>query len=902
MATKNSATLSTPDRKGFWLAVLFLAVVLGLLFFKSFLPGIAHFANDGPLGAINADYMSPWPNFTGEWMDIYWLGMNAGTLAVDLNSLILLVLGPIGYSKFLQPLSLFFLGICAWAFFRQLKLPAIFCIVAAFAAALNGNFLSNVCWGLGTRGLTLGWIFLALAALASPSTRLKWLKIVLAGLAVGMAVIEGADNGAIFSVYVAAFAVYLTVVEGGFTVPKALEGVGKVALIAVFAFFISFQAVVSLVGTQIQSVAGMEQQQSKAERWGWATQWSLPKAETLRVIIPGLYGYRMDSPDGGAYWGTVGQTPNFQQTQAGIARFSGAGEYAGILVILVALWALAESCRRNSTAFTLKERKLIWFWGIAAFISVLLAWGRFAPFYSLVYALPYFSTIRNPMKFMHPFHMICMILFAYGLLGLWRRYMQAAIARPAGMIDQLKGWWTKASVFEKRWIYVWMGIIGVSIIAFLIYNSGKRDLVQHIENSGFDAGMALSMAKFSISEVGKYIVFLCLSLGSGDVNHERIFRGQRARWASLALGLLVVVDLARANAPWIKFYDYKDKYLTNPIVDILRDKPYEHRVVLPFQQADRRILQELQQMLGQDWVRNYMYLQQVYMVEWIQHHFPYYNVQSLDVSQEPRLPADKLAYLSTIGGNMARLWQLTNTRYVLGTADQFVAVLNQFDGNKNRFRLVTPFVFAPKEGVTSLSTLEQLTATTNAATPGRLPGNYGLFEFTGALPRAKLYGRWQTSTNDQDTLKELANPAFDPEQSVVISNGQSAASASGTNNPPNNAVEITSYSPKTIRLKSSAEMPTILLYNDKYDPGWTVRVDGKPEKLLRANYIMRGVNVPAGNHTIEFYYAPKVSGLYVTLAGIGLGILLCGVLFVASRRPTEENAESTQPVSAQQPK
>ena len=57
--------------------------------------------------------------------------------------------------------------------------------------------------------------------------------------------------------------------------------------------------------------------------------------ETLRVIVPGLYGYRLDTPNGGNYWGKVGQDPAYETTKQGFPRHSGAGEYAGVLVVQV---------------------------------------------------------------------------------------------------------------------------------------------------------------------------------------------------------------------------------------------------------------------------------------------------------------------------------------------------------------------------------------------------------------------------------------------------------------------------------------------------------------------------------------------------------------------------------------
>ena len=158
--------------------------------------------------------------------------------------------------------------------------------------------------------------------------------------------------------------------------------------------------------------------------------WSLPKVETLRVIIPGLFGYRMDAPDGGNYWGSVGQEPGNPQS-----RHSGSGEYAGVLVVLVALWGLFRSTRPKDCPFSDTERRMIKFWAVAAAISLLLAFGRHTPFYQIIYQLPYFSTVRNPIKFMHPFELAILVLFGYGLQGLWRRYLERNLVKANSLSD-----------------------------------------------------------------------------------------------------------------------------------------------------------------------------------------------------------------------------------------------------------------------------------------------------------------------------------------------------------------------------------------------------------------------------------------------------------------------------------
>jgi len=226
---------------------------------------------------------------------------------------------------------------------------------------------------------------------------------------------------------------------------------------------------------------------------------------------------------------------------------------------------------------------------------------------------------------------------------------------------------------------------------------------------------------------------------------------------------------------------------------------------------------------------------------------------------------------------LTRFWELSNTRYLLGPAG-FLEVFNaQFDTGKNRFRIVQRFDVSAKPGVAQPTKLEELTAIPNQNGP------YALFEFTGALPRAKLYSNWQVNTNDLVNLKTLADLNFDPAKTVLVSTPQKDLPAVATNEN-SGTVEFKSYSPKHIILAAQAPAPSVLLFNDKYDPNWRVTVDGQPASLLRCNFIMRGVHLPAGAHTVEFRFSLPHGPLYVTLAAIAIGLVLIGLLIFLERR------------------
>jgi len=194
---------------------------------------------------------------------------------------------------------------------------------------------------------------------------------------------------------------------------------------------------------------------------------------------------------------------------------------------------------------------------------------------------------------------------------------------------------------------------------------------------------------------------------------------------------------------------------------------------------------------------------------------------------------------------------------------------------------VQRFELAPKPGITRPTRLEELTAVPNEN------GTYALIEFTGALPRVKLYPSWQVSTNDVANLKTLADLNFDPEKTVLVSTPAKNLATSATN-ASGGSVEFKSYSTKDIVFAANAAAPSVLLLNDKYDANWSVTVDGQPADLLRCNFLMRGVFVPTGQHTVEFKFSMPHKPLYITLSAWAIGLAMCGVLFW-NRRSTATN-------------
>ena len=861
------------------------------------------FSNDGPLGQISARYGDLPSGLVSVWQDLNWVGgaelSGMPGIGIMLHTVCCLIFnmkeGHLMFSKFYAPFAILFLGLSAWFFFRRWKFSPAVCLLGGLAATLNSDFFSTACWGVAGQPISFGLDFLALAALADESSPRRWARVALAGIAVGMGVTEAADIGALFSLFVAAFVVFQALnAEApedsgarrfGDAAGKAARGLARLTVMTGCAALVAAGALSAIISTQVQGIVGMGQDAaSKARRWNEATQWSLPKKETLGLLVPGLFGFRMDPHKASDYWGEVAQDPAydryFKAKKAGkeatppppgaLRRQTGGGIYAGVLVVLVAVWGAVQSFRKTDGVFSPRERRFIWFWLGAVLLALLMAYGRWAPFYQVFYALPFASVIRNPAKFIHLVSWALIILFGYGLQGLSRLCLEgpAETEKPQDLRSQWRAWWPRAGAWDRNWVKGSVLALAASLAAWVMYAGKHKQVLAYLQEVGFDPADGALIAGFSLRQLACFIFFLLLGLGLIAVILSGFFKGRRARWGAVLIGVLLAVDLMAANLPWVVIYNWKEVYVSNPVLDFLREKPFEQRVaVLPAEQ-----LFDISKFPPQaaPLVQNYVTMGQLYASEWMQHLFRYYNIQSLDVVQLPRVPVEYMAYETVVGSLPVRHWELTNTRYLLGLAIPADQINKLLDPARKSFRIVKYFAVVPKPDLAGPpATFDEMTAVLTEEGP------CALYEFAGALPRAKLYTDWQVSADDNETLKQLASPAFNPAQKVLVASRLPAPAAANAKESAG-AVDFTSYAPKRIGLSAKAAAPSVLLLNDRFDPGWKVTVDGKPAELLRCNYIMQGVRVPPGEHQIEFRFAAPVTAFVISLLGLALGLwLLC---------------------------
>lgn len=96
--------------------------------------------------------------------------------------------------------------------------------------------------------------------------------------------------------------------------------------------------------------------------------------------------------------------------------------------------------------------------------------------------------------------------------------------------------------------------------------------------------------------------------------------------------------------------------------------------------------------------------------------------------------------------------------------------------------------------------------------------------------------------------------------------------------PVNSTIELTSYRPDRLVYEYSAPNDALAVFSEIwYDKGWKAYVDGEEQPILRANYVLRAMQLPGGNHKVEFKFEPRSYRLGETISLIGSVILLLGL-------------------------
>jgi len=96
------------------------------------------------------------------------------------------------------------------------------------------------------------------------------------------------------------------------------------------------------------------------------------------------------------------------------------------------------------------------------------------------------------------------------------------------------------------------------------------------------------------------------------------------------------------------------------------------------------------------------------------------------------------------------------------------------------------------------------------------------------------------------------------------------------------SITLTQYKPNYLKYNSIATKDGIAIFSEiYYDKGWNAYVNGELKPHFRVNYVLRGMQIPAGSHVVEFKFEPAVYHVSEQIALASSLILLLLLAFVS---------------------
>lgn len=170
-------------------------------------------------------------------------------------------------------------------------------------------------------------------------------------------------------------------------------------------------------------------------------------------------------------------------------------------------------------------------------------------------------------------------------------------------------------------------------------------------------------------------------------------------------------------------------------------------------------------------------------------------------------------------------------------------------------------------------------------------GNSGtVYENQKILPKAFFVDSLVYADTPVEAFDFVSNPEVDYSKVAVVENSEQIPISTDSTSE----VSITNYTGSEIILNVSRSTPGFLVLSEIYYPaGWVATLNGEEIEILKTNYVLRGLKIPAGDHELVMEFKPSSYSLGVTLGWISLvaQILIALVFGITYFRNNTSNSE-----------
>ena len=798
-------------------------------------PEVVFAFNDGSIEQALAPGMRHPEAFFRRWDNQFFFGNAIGVSPLNTNGVLETLLGPHQFRRWGVVASIVFAGLAgAWAS-RQFGRSRTAAGLSAILFALCGWTASFAVSGLTGRSFSTAWALLSIGMLERSRRRGGWLGYLIAGGFLGLCVSDTPDVGVLLAFACAGFFVLSHwPTREGRRLPVILRRGGLLAAYTAAAILLAVQMLIIMKSTALgdASPPAADTAASPTARYDWATQWSLPKAETWSLIACDYHGASNRSPES-PYWGQMGRTPGWEELRQGFRNFRLSG-YAMGAVPFAMLLGVGMLLMRRPLPDLLQgdDRRMAWVFAVLAALCLMLAWGRHFPLYRLFFSLPMMSSIRNPDKWLGGFVVFSGLAFALAV-----DVVLAVARRPR-------------SERRKAWLAMAPGLAVLPVLAvlgLLALKFRRMAFEGRLQSDGYPDGVVEAAWENAVSANLQVLVISLLVAGAVAVllrvtPASDAQAGRRATIWGAALGAMIAVELIRAGLPFMMPHPYQHLLRENPLTEYLETRRHQGLI---------KTLPSEQPLLNQ-WRLTYLRAR---------------GLNLFDPVSVRALPGDYRRLFETLAASPLRLWQLGSVRYFLCMPE--IAEQLERIGFSPQLELGVD-----QQGPAYIPTTQ---------VPEELRFVHVL-EFPAAVPPVYTPTAWtnlpDSAEGDAAALARLADPAFDPRHETILQAAGLPESGAGP------AAPVAMLTNTTVHAAYQVDMPAdgLLVRTVKHHPDWEVTIDGNPAPLLRANFLLQAVQIPAGDHHIEFSFRPSQKPL--AAAAIGRLLLLCAlILYFARPRP-----------------
>ena len=528
------------------------------------------------------------------------------------------------------------------------------------------------------------------------------------------------------------------------------------------------------------------------DKWIFATNWSLPPEETIEFIAPCIFGIQSGDPRV-PYWGRLGRTDGWETTHQGFFNFRQHTVYLGSIPVLLALFALLAYCmarkRKDETDSRPGYVTDVPFWFGVGLIALLLAFGRYAPFYRFFYAIPYMSFLRAPVKFVRLVEFATAALAASGL----------ALFIAKDTSDKLRKIFGGVAV---------VALIGCSVYLHTIHAAPDR-FTAILSQIGAAQIQPMMISQASGALWHAILGFGVVALLAFLVSARKCKASPAAVVLLLAVGLdlflvqsaFITIDIPGVPRPQgrVSPMDVRPYLSDNALIDaILAEKTPAGAVTCHMAQETPRPLRES-----------------------IRHHDFWYH---------PRENVDHQGFLRASGNDAVRMWELTGSRIVF-----------------------LPLALAraiPRDRVDLLS-LQRVTPNGLASTKSIDQKTYAIIRAKNALPFARLYANWETS-DEENWMKDVAEKMGTGHDDTLVVAKDDLPAPSSDAVAGKVSIKSVRFQNGAYKTHIATDAPTeqVLHLQQGFSTNTHAWVDGKETPIFKAGYFGIGLLVPAGKHSI----------------------------------------------------